>query len=43
MGALRAPLYMNDRIHTASAEAAAPAAAPAAALPAATAAYPWIH
>ena len=34
-GALRAPLYVHDKIHTAAAEAAAPAAAPAA--------DPWIH
>ena len=42
-GALRAPLYAHDEIHTVSAEAAAPAAAPAAALAAAPAADPWIH
>ena len=42
-GALRAPLYVHDKIHTAAAEAAAPAAAPAAALAAAPAADPWIH
>ena len=34
-GALRAPLYVHDKIHTAAAEAAAPAAAPAT--------DPWIH
>ena len=33
--ALRAPLDVSDKIHTAAAEAAAPAAAPAA--------DPWIH
>ena len=42
-GALRAPLDVRDKVHTASAEAAAPAAAPAAALAAAPAADPWIH
>ena len=34
-GALRAPLYLHDKVHTVAAEAAAPAAAPAA--------DPWIH
>ena len=34
-GALRAPLYVHDEIHTVAAEAAALAAAPAA--------DPWIH
>ena len=42
-GALRAPLDVRDKVHTAAAEAAAPAAAPAAALAAAPAADPWIH
>ena len=41
--ALRAPLDVRDKVHTAAAEAAAPAAAPAAALAAAPAADPWIH
>ena len=41
-GALRAPLYAHDKIHTV-AQAAAPAAAPAAALAAAPATDPWIH
>ena len=39
--ALRAPLYLHDKVHTVAAEAAAPAAAPAAALAAAPAADPW--
>ena len=34
-GALRASLYVRDKVHTVAAEAAAPAAAPAA--------DPWIH
>ena len=38
-GALRASLYLHDKVHTVAAEAAAPAAAPAAAL----ADDPWIH
>ena len=42
-GALRASLYLHDKVHTVAAEAAAPAAAPAAALAAAPAADPWIH
>ena len=42
-GALRALLYLHDKVHTVAAEAAAPAAAPAAALAAAPAADPWIH
>ena len=42
-GALRAPLYLHDKVHTVSAEAAAPAAAPAAALAAAPVADLWIH
>ena len=42
-GALRAPLDVRDKVHTAAAEAAAPAAAPAAALAEAPAADPWIH
>ena len=33
--ALRAPLYIHDKVHTVAAEAAAPAATPAA--------DPWIH
>ena len=41
--AIRAPLYLHDKVHTVAAEAAAPAAAPAAALAAAPAADPWIH
>ena len=41
--ALRALLYLHDKVHTVAAEAAAPAAAPAAALAAAPAADPWIH
>ena len=42
-GVLRAPLTVNDKVHTVAAEAAAPAAAPATALAAAPAADPWIH
>ena len=42
-GALRAPLYVHDKINTAAADAAAPAAASAAAVAAAPAADPWIH
>ena len=42
-GALRALLYLHDKVHTVAAEAAAPAAAPAAALAAAPAADPRIH
>ena len=46
-GALRALLYLHDKVHTVAAEASAPAAAPAAALAAALAAAPaadtWIH
>ena len=42
-GALRALLYLHDKVHTVAAEAAAPAAAPAAALAAAPEADPWIH
>ena len=42
-GALRAPLDVRDKVHTAAAEPAAPAAAPAAALAAAPAADAWIH
>ena len=38
-GALRALLYLHDKVHTVAAEAAAPAAAPAATL----AADPWIR
>ena len=42
-GALRALLYLHDKVHTVAAEAAAPAAALAAALAAAPVADPWIH
>ena len=42
-GALRALLYLHDKVHTVAAEAAAPAASQAAALAAAPAAGPWIH
>ena len=42
-GALRASLYLHNKVHKVLAEAAAPAAAPAAALAAAPAANPWIH
>ena len=42
-GALRALLYLHEKVHTVAAEAAARAAAPAAALAAAPAADPWIH
>ena len=41
--ALRAPLYVHNKIHKAAAEVAVPAAAPAAAIAAAPAADSWIH
>ena len=41
--ALRALLYVHDKVHTVAAEAAAPAAVPAAAPAADPAADPWIH